>query len=101
MAVKFISYVDQNNDGEWFIRLTDTLGEESVICKDLEEYEKEIGRMGENYGNDIEVQWQKSELLSPTNYQDINEKMAIMQQKYASEIDELNNNEDSGFNPNE
>ena len=103
MAVKFISYVDQNETGGWFIKLTDTLGEESVVCQDLDEYEKEIQRMGENYGNDIEVQWQKSELLSPANYQDINDKMALMQQKYQEEIDKINNQDtqdNTGFNPN-
>jgi hypothetical protein len=102
LAVKFISYVDQNEQGDWYIKLTDTLGEESVICNDLDEYEKQIQKMGEDYGNDIEVAWSKSDTLSPANYQDINEKMAIMQQKYQSEIDDINQNDDnSGFNPNE
>ena len=101
MAVKFISYVDQNSDGKWFIKLTDTLGETSVICKDLEEYEKQIEQMGGEYGNEIEVQWQKSDILSPSNYQDINEKMALIQQKYQKEVEELNQNkENEGFNPN-
>ena len=56
MAVKFISYVDQNENGAWFIKLTDTLGESSVICKDLEEYEKQISELGGEYGNEIEVE---------------------------------------------
>ena len=105
MAVKFISYVDQNENGAWFIKLTDTLGESSVICKDLEEYEKQISELGGEYGNEIEVEWQKSNTLSPANYQDINEKMALMQQKYRAEIDEINNQQrntnDTGFNPND
>lgn len=106
MAVKFISYVDQNEKGEWFIKLTDTLEDSSVICNDLDEYEKQIGELGGEYGNEIEVEWQKSPILSPTNYQDINDKMALMQQKYQQEIDEMNNqqgNQDQetmGFNPN-
>ena len=106
MAVKFISFVDQNEDGKWFIKLTDTLEDSSVICKDLEEYEKKISELGGEYGNEIEVEWQKSALLSPANYQDINDKMALMQQKYQQEIDEINNQEgnntdNTGFNPND
>ena len=101
MAVKFISYVDQNEDGKWFIKLTDTLAETSVVCNNLEEYEKQIEQQGGEYGNEIEVEWQKSDVLSPANYQDINEKMALMQEKYQKEVDELNQNkENEGFNPN-
>ena len=105
MAVKFISFVDQNENGEWFIKLTDTLEDSSVICKDLDEYEKQIAELGGEYGNEIEVEWQKSAILSPSNYQDINDKMALMQQKYQQEIDEINNQQgnntdNTGFNPN-
>ena len=55
MAVKFISHVEQADDGKWFIKLTDTLEEVDVICKDLDEYATKIEQMGSEYGNDIEV----------------------------------------------
>ena len=106
MAVKFISHVDQNGIGEWFIKLTDTLEESSVICNNLEEYEKQIEEQGAEYGGEIEVVWTRSNLLSPSNYQDLEEKMAIMQEKYQEDIDKINSNNDntnselSGFNPN-
>jgi hypothetical protein len=107
MAVKFISHVDQNAVGEWFIKLTDTLEESSVICKDLEEYEKQIEELGGEYGGDIEVVWTRAPLLTPANYQDLQDKMAKLQEKYQEEIDKLNGTNQeaqdmaSGFNPNE
>ena len=106
MAVKFISHVDQNGLGEWFIKLTDTLEESSVTCNNIEEYAEKIEELGGEYGGDIEVVWTRSNLLSPANYQDLQEKMALMQEKYQDEIDKINgqNQEQqdntSGFNPN-
>ena len=90
MAVQFISYVDQDVLGNWFIKLTDTLEEKDVICKDLDDYAKKIEELGADYGNDIEVKWIKSNRLTPANYQDISIKMAIFQEKYKKEIEEIN-----------
>ena len=102
MAVKFISHVDQDGLGNWFIRLTDTLEETEVICKDLDEYAVKIEELGGGYGGDIEVEWTRAELLTPSNYQDLSEKMAIMQQKHQEEIDKINGvDNNNGFNPNE
>ena len=106
MAVKFISHVEQNGVGNWYIKLTDTLEEKDVICKDLDDYAAKIEELGADYGGDIEVVWTRSQLLSPANYQDLEDKMAAMQEKYQEEIDKINNkndntnNELSGFNPN-
>ena len=106
MAVKFISHVEQDEIGGWYIKLTDTLEETEVICKDLDEYTKQIEELGGEYGGDIEVVWTRSQLLTPANYQDLNEKMAILQKEYQEEIDKINekneqgNDEMSGFNPN-
>ncbi len=107
MAVKFISHVDQNGVGEWFIKLTDTLEETSVVCNNIDEYANKIEELGGMYGGDIEVVWTRSNLLTPANYQDLQEKMALMQEKYQEEIDKINgvNQEEesnmSGFNPND
>ena len=103
MAVKFISHVDQDEFGNWFIKLTDTFEEKDVICKDLEEYKEKIEELGGEYGGDIEVVWTKSRLLSPANYQDIVDKMAKLQEEYKDEIDRINgvSYDKSGFNPNE
>jgi tRNA uridine 5-carbamoylmethylation protein Kti12 len=103
MAVKFISHVDENKNGEWFIKLTDTLENSSVICDDLNQYKEQIENLGGEYGGDIEVVWTKSKTLSMKNYQDLNEKMAELQKEYQEEINQINQNtqDNSGFNPNE
>ena len=106
MAVKFISHVEQDELGGWYIKLTDTLEESEVICKDLDEYSKQIEQLGGLYGGEIEVVWTKSKLLTPSNYQELNDKMRSLQEKYQDEINKINeqnsesNNELSGFNPN-
>ncbi len=102
MAVKFISHVDQDEAENWFIKLTDTLEEKDVICKNIDEYTTQIEELGGEYGGDIEVQWTKSKNLNPANYQDLEEKMAVLQEKYQDEIDKISgNNKEGGFNPNE
>lgn len=102
MAVKFISHVDENEQGNWFIELTDTLEETTVQCKDLDEYKVNIEELGGKYANDIEVVWTKSKTLSPKSYQDLNDKMAQLQKDYQDEIDKINEETEdiSGFNPN-
>ncbi|MCK5293469.1 MAG: hypothetical protein KAJ49_02370 [Arcobacteraceae bacterium] len=103
MAVKFISHVEQDKVGGWYIKLTDTLEETDVICKDLDEYATQIDELGGEYGGDIEVVWTRSNQLSPDNYRDLEEKMAILQEKYQDEIDKINGDDqssDDGFNPN-
>ena len=101
MAVKFISHVQADKVGGWYIELTDTLEETKVICKDLNEYKTQIEQLGGEYGGDIEVVWTRSQLLTPQNYQDLEEKMAKLQEEYQEEIDKINNkNDEGGFNPN-
>eukprot|EP01156_Anaeramoeba_ignava_P020477 Anaeramoba_ignava/c15892_g1_i1.p4 GENE.c15892_g1_i1~~c15892_g1_i1.p4 ORF type:complete len:104 (-),score=15.51 c15892_g1_i1:2394-2705(-) len=102
MAVKFISHVEENNLGNWFITLTDTLQNKSATCVDMDQYKKNLEELADEYGNDIEVVWTKSKTLSPQNYQDLNEKMAELQKEYAQEIEELNQNKEdnTGFDPN-
>lgn len=91
MAVEFISYVDEDISGKWFIELTDTLEQSSVVCRDLDEYRVKIEEFGEKYGNDIVVKWTKSKTLSPKSYEDLNNKMAKLQEEYQKEIEEINN----------
>ncbi|MGB5794056.1 hypothetical protein [Poseidonibacter sp.] len=102
MAVKFISYVDEDSFGNWFIELTDTLEETTVVCKDLEQYKKNIEELGAKYAADIDVVWQKSKTLSPKNYQDLSEKMEQLQKEYKDEIEAITQDtqESTGFNPN-
>jgi Tfp pilus assembly protein PilO len=98
-TVKFISYVEQNEDGSWYIKLEDTFDKKVVVCKDLNEYKEQIEDMGSEYGNDIEVQWVRSKDLSPANIQELQEQMAKLQKEYEDEIKQLENDE-AGFNQN-
>ena len=102
-AVKFISYVEPDQIGGWYIKLKDTFDDVEVICKDMDEYKKNLEDMGAEYGNDIEVEWKRSPKLTPASIEDLLEKMAKMQEEYEKEINEMYNdqNEDqTGFNPN-
>lgn len=91
MPVKFISHVDENENGDWFIKLSDTLSQENVICNNLDDYKIKLEEFSSEYGYDIEVVWTKSKTLSPKNYEDLNNKMSLLQKEYESEIDEINN----------
>jgi hypothetical protein len=104
-TVKFISYVESDKIGGWYIKLVDTFDNVEVICKDLDEYKQKIEDMGAEYGNDIEVQWVRSKDLTPANIQELQETMAKLQKEYEDEIKQLESDEvdfnNSGFNPNE
>ena len=91
MPVKFTSNVKQDKDGDWYIKLVDPIGQKSTICKNLDEYKIKLEEFSSEYGFDIEVVWNKSKDLSLENIEDLNKKMAILQEKYESEIAELNN----------
>ena len=102
-AVKFISFVEPDKMGGWYIKLKDTFDNTEVICKDMDEYKKNLEDMGAEYGNDIEVQWKRSNKLTPSSIEDLLDKMAKMQAEYEKEINEMYNDQNevqSGFNPN-
>ena len=112
MAIKFIAYVNQKEDGGWNIKLTDTYDKVDVICEDLKEFQTKLEDMGSEYGNEIEVVWEKSPKLTPANYNELEVAMAKLQEEYKEEIDKINNdkqdttepqdgfNANEGFNPN-
>ena len=93
MAVEFITYVEADGIGGWYIKLKDTLEDKEVICKDLDEYKIKLEEVAEEYGNDIDVKWVKSKALTPGNIMELQGKMSQLQKEYEIEIDQLNNNE--------
>jgi hypothetical protein len=107
MAVKFIAFVNQKEDGGWNIKLTDTYDNIEVVCEDLKQFQTNIEDMGAEYGNEIEVIWEKSPMLTPANYNDLEVKMQKLQEEYKEEIDKINNDKqdtttaEDGFNQNE
>lgn len=90
MPIKFVSHVDEDKNGNWFIKLSDTVTNNSAICKDLDEYKIKLEEFSQEYGFDIEVVWTKSKSLSPKNYEELNEQMALLQEEYQKEIEQLN-----------
>ena len=106
MAIKFTAYVNQKDDGTWNIKLTDTYDKNEVICENLKEFQTNLEDMASEYGNDIEVVWEKSPKLTPANYNDLETQMAKLQEEYKEDIEKINNktqeeeNTQSGFNPN-
>ncbi|MFT7004803.1 MAG: hypothetical protein ACJAWW_002168 [Sulfurimonas sp.] len=62
MAVVFESLIKINEEGKWFIELTDTVDERVAICQDLDEYSQKVEDFGADYGGHIdEVKWSKDE----------------------------------------
>lgn len=90
MPVKFISHVDEDKNGNWFIKLSDTVTNNSAVCNDMDEYKIKLEEFSQEYGFDIEVVWTKSKSLSPKNYEELNRQMALLQEEYQKEIEQLN-----------
>jgi hypothetical protein len=91
MSTKFVAFVNQKEDGGWEIKLTDTFDGKEVLCNNLQEFKKKLEDMGAEYGNDIEVEWKKSALLTPVNYNELNKEMAKLKEEYKDEIENISN----------
>lgn len=91
MAVEFISFVDEDSLGDWFIELTDTLSDKTAVCKNMDEYKEKIEEFGAAYANDITVKWTRSKTLSPKSYDELNSQMQKLQKEYEAEINEVKN----------
>lgn len=83
MAVLFQSRIESNDFGQWQIRLTDTLEDQTVICSSVDEYANAIEKMGMEYGGEIEVQWSKDEKITPEQFSDVERHM----RKYQDEME--------------
>ncbi|RXJ66233.1 hypothetical protein CRV08_13755 [Halarcobacter ebronensis] len=90
MPIMFTSHVEQDEKENWYIQLTDPIGHKSATCKSLDEYKIKLEEFSSDYGFDIEVVWSKSKDLSLENIEDLNKKMALLQEEYETEIAELN-----------
>jgi hypothetical protein len=89
-VIKIISYVSNSNNGLWNIKLTDTFENISVICNDITEYKEKLQDMASDYGNDIEVIWERAKDLSPKNIEFIQNEMLKLQEEYKDEIKNIN-----------
>jgi hypothetical protein len=87
MSAPFISKIEVNETSSWQIRIIDVLEKKEVVCYSIDEYALKIEEMGEDYGSDIEVSWQRDENLSIKQFNEIEKQM----KKYQEELKQNEN----------
>jgi len=88
MSAKFTANIEEDTSKEgWLIRLTDTTDDRVALCYSLEEFKKNVEKLGDDYGGDIEVVWTKNHDVTDKHFKEIHEGMA----KY-KEIEDNNEN---------
>lgn len=81
MAVLFESRIKVGEEGNWFIELTDTVRQRTVICHDLDEYSQKVEDFGADYGGRIdEVKWSKDANVPPQTMDEIRLEMSRQQE---------------------
>ena len=103
MEALFLANIEEDNkDGGWLIRLTDTTEDIEKICKSLEEFKTNIDEMGLAYGGDVEVSWSKDKDVTDTHFKEIHDGMAYYKEESVDKSDDGTEvyEDNSGFNPN-
>ncbi len=85
MAVEFRANIEEDYAGGWFIRLTDTLAQESVSCGSIEEFSDHIESMGGKYANDIKVVWSKNSDVTSEHFSEVYHAMEKIKSEIGSE----------------
>ncbi len=85
MAVKFISNIKENGLGGWCIELIDTVGKRKVVCNNIKEYEDAIEQMGNDYGSEIEVTWQKDDNVTILHMEEVRIEISKYQKMFDNE----------------
>jgi hypothetical protein len=82
MAVIFESRIKMDDEGAWFIELTDTVVHRVSTCHDLDEYSQKVEDYGADYGGHIdEVRWSKDENVPPHTMDEIRLEMSKHQEE--------------------
>jgi len=91
MSVIFESKIKLNPEANgWQIEIKDTVDGRTVVCNDLEEFQKSVEEMGADYGGNIdEVKWSVAENVPPYFVDEVRMAMA----KYQEENPEENQGE--------
>lgn len=76
MPAIFTANVEESENNTWVIRLTDTEDTRQVICRDMDDFSKQLALMGEDYGADIEVKWSKDEDVTDEHFYELHQQMA-------------------------
>ena len=86
MAVIFEAKIKEDGIGGWFIELKDTTDNRVETCVNLEEFEKKIEELGDDYGGHIdEVKWSSDENIHPKHIDEVRMLMAEYQKKLDEE----------------
>ncbi|SMP89091.1 hypothetical protein SAMN06314042_11513 [Epsilonproteobacteria bacterium SCGC AD-308-O04] len=86
MGVVFESVIKVGEEGNWFIELTDTVRQRTVICHDLDEYSQKVEDFGADYGGHIdEVKWSKDGDVPPQTMDEIRLEMSRQQEDIEKE----------------
>ena len=86
MSVVFSSTIKVDESGKWFIELKDEVDGRIEVCFDLDEYEQNIEKLGEDYGGHIdEVKWSVDENVPPFIIDEIRLLMAEKRAKIEEE----------------
>jgi len=82
MAVVFESVIKIDEEGKWFVELTDTVDGRVAICEDLDEYSQKVEDFGGDYGGHIdEVKWSKDDNVPPHTMDEIRLEMSKHQEE--------------------
>ena len=81
MAVVFKSLIKIDEEGKWYVQLTDTVDGRIALCQDLDEYSQKVEDFGADYGGNIdEVIWEKDENVPPHTMDEIRLEMSKHQE---------------------
>ena len=82
MAVVFESLIKINEEGKWYIELTDTVDGRVAVCEDLDEYSQKVEDFGGDYGGNVdEVKWSKNDNVPPHTMDEIRLEMSKHQEE--------------------
>ena len=86
MAVIFTATIKMDDNDKWFIELKDETDGRTEVCFDMDEFEKNIEKLGDDYGGHIdEVKWFKDENMSEIVMDEIRSIMAEHRAKIEEE----------------
>ncbi len=89
MAVIFKSLIKIDEEGKWYVQLTDTVDGKIAICQDLDEYSQKVEDFGADYGGNIdEVTWDKDENVPPHTMDEIRLEMSKHQEEIEKQKEE-------------
>lgn len=99
MSVMIESVIKSNPVGRWYIVLSDTTKEESMeVCLDIDEYAQKIEKIGQEYGEDIEIFWSKEDDVTPKQMNEV--RLQIMNYEAEQEAKKESESHQSDGTPN-